>query len=242
VRRYSGNHETSDLRPFTFGHRRRVVANRALRSKDAFVMRRAHIILASERGERASRIARSLGCGSRTVRDAIHTFNERGLGALKAGSSRPKRTRSAFDEESAERLRQMLHRSPREFGHDSSLWTLEMAAEVAFRGGTHTKAGLRGDHPGDSGASARSSLAASETMDHLPRSPIRKKKRRRDRLMRVAETNPDWAVGFCDECWWSRLALPTLSSWSEEGEPLRLVQKSVAKDDPEPKAVSCYGL
>jgi DDE superfamily endonuclease len=60
--------------------------------------------------------------------------------------------------------------------------------------------------------------------------------------MRVAETNPDWAVGFCDECWWSRLALPTLSSWSEEGEPLRLVQKSVAKDDPEPKAVSCYGL
>ena len=104
----------------------------ALRSKDAFVMRRAQIILASERGERASRIAGSLGCGSQTVRDAIHDFNERGLTALEAGSSRPKRTRSAFDEESAERLRQMLHRSPREFGHDTSLWTLEMAAEVAF--------------------------------------------------------------------------------------------------------------
>lgn len=61
--------------------------------------------------------------------------------------------------------------------------------------------------------------------------------------MSVAETNPDtWAVGFLDECWWSRLALPTLNSWSEEGSPLRLIQKSVAKDDPEPKAVSCYGL
>ena len=36
----------------------------ALRSKDAFVMRRAQIILASNRDERASRIARSLGCGS----------------------------------------------------------------------------------------------------------------------------------------------------------------------------------
>jgi transposase len=95
-------------------------------------MRRAQIILASERGERASRIARSLGCGSQTVRDAIHDFNERGLAALEAGSSRPKRTRSAFDEESAERLREMLHRSPREFGHDTSLWTLEMTAEVAF--------------------------------------------------------------------------------------------------------------
>jgi hypothetical protein len=39
-----------------------------------------------------------------------------------------------------------------------------------------------------------------------------------------------------------RLALPTLSSFSEEGNPLRLIQKSVAKDDPDPKAISCYGL
>ena len=108
----------------------------ALRSKDAFVMRRAQIILASNRDERASRIARSLGCGSRTVRDAIHDFfNERDLAALEAGSSRPKRTRSAFDNETAQSLRGLLHRSPREFGHDSSLWTLEMAAQVAFEEG-----------------------------------------------------------------------------------------------------------
>ena len=61
--------------------------------------------------------------------------------------------------------------------------------------------------------------------------------------MAVAEANPEtWAVGFLDECWWSRVALPTLSSWAEEGKPLRLIQRSVANDDPEPKAVSCYGL
>jgi DDE superfamily endonuclease len=61
--------------------------------------------------------------------------------------------------------------------------------------------------------------------------------------MEVTEANPDtWAVGFLDECWWSRLALPTLNSWSEQGKPLRLIQKSVAKDDPDPKAISCYGL
>src|SRR5215212_9413021 len=88
----------------------------ALRSNDAFVMRRAQIILASERGERASRIARSLGCGSQTVRDAIHDFNESGLGALTPGSSRPKRIHAAFDEKSAESLTEMLHHSPREFG------------------------------------------------------------------------------------------------------------------------------
>ncbi len=61
--------------------------------------------------------------------------------------------------------------------------------------------------------------------------------------MEVAEANPDtWAVGFEDECWWSRVASPTLSSFSEEGRPLRLIQRSVTKDDPEPKAISCYGL
>ena len=61
--------------------------------------------------------------------------------------------------------------------------------------------------------------------------------------MEVAKAEPDtWAIGFMEECWWSRLALPILNSWSEQGEPLRLLQKSVAKDDPEPKAISCYGL
>jgi DDE superfamily endonuclease len=60
--------------------------------------------------------------------------------------------------------------------------------------------------------------------------------------MEIAAVDLEWATGFQDECWWSRVALPTLSSFSEKGEPQRLVQRSVAKDDPEPKAVSCYGL
>ncbi len=59
--------------------------------------------------------------------------------------------------------------------------------------------------------------------------------------MSVAEADPDSAVGFEDECWWSQLALPTLSSWAEEGKPMRLVQHSLARDAPDPKAVSCYG-
>jgi hypothetical protein len=47
--------------------------------------------------------------------------------------------------------------------------------------------------------------------------------------MSAAESDPEWTVGFEDECWWSRLALPTLSSWSEQGKPMRLTQQSVAK-------------
>jgi hypothetical protein len=107
-----------------------------LRSKDTFTLRRSQMLLASSRREHAPRIARNLGCGAQTVRDAIHDFNERGLdAALVAGSSSPKRTQAAFDERGAEALRELLHRSPREFGRDSSLWTLAMAAEVSFEQG-----------------------------------------------------------------------------------------------------------
>jgi transposase len=121
------------VRPLSTDERERLEAG--LRSKDAFTLRRSQMVLASSRGEEVPQIAESLGCGQQTVRDAIHDFNERGLDALVAGSSRPKRTRVAFDESSAEAMREMLHRSPREFGRDSSLWTLEMAARVAFEEG-----------------------------------------------------------------------------------------------------------
>jgi transposase len=108
---------------------------KGLRSKDTFTMRRAQMLLASSRGQRAPKIALNLGCASQTVRHAINDFNHRGLLALDRKSSRPRRTRDAFDEESAERLRGVLHRSPREFGRQSSLWTLQMAADVAFEEG-----------------------------------------------------------------------------------------------------------
>jgi transposase len=106
-----------------------------LRYKDTFTLRRSQMLLASSRGEHVPQIASNLGCGQQTVRDAIHDFNDRGLDALTPGSSRPKRTRATFDENTAEQLRELLHRCPREFGRDSSLWTLEMAAEVAFEEG-----------------------------------------------------------------------------------------------------------
>src|SRR3712207_1717796 len=97
-----------------------------LRSSDAFVLRRCQILLLSARGESPPQIARSLGCASREeVRNAIHAFNEHGLDALKAGSSRPKRTRAAVDEQGVEALKELLRHSPREFGKPTTLWTLE---------------------------------------------------------------------------------------------------------------------
>jgi hypothetical protein len=61
-------------------------------------------------------------------------------------------------------------------------------------------------------------------------------------LIRLAATHPTWALGFQDEVWWSRLARPTLKRWGAAQPPLRLVEQTVAPDDPDPKALACYGL
>lgn len=55
-------------------------------------------------------------------------------------------------------------------------------------------------------------------------------------------THSEWVLGFENEVWWSRLAHPALHAWAEPDQPLRLVEQTVAKDDPDPKALACYGL
>jgi transposase len=122
------------VRPLTDTERKTLVAG--LRSPDAFTLRRCQVLLASDAGQNAYQIARNLGCNPQTARNAIHKFNEEGLPeALKRGSHRPHTVPRSFDEKGAEALREMLHQSPREFGKHSSLWTMEMAAEVSFEEG-----------------------------------------------------------------------------------------------------------
>ena len=121
------------VRPVTDAERAQLVAG--LRSSDALVHRRSQILLASARGEQAPAIARHLGCDAQTVRNAITAFNTRGPAALRKGSSRPHRFHVAFDAARGEQLRALLHQSPRTFGKPTSVWTLELAAEVSFERG-----------------------------------------------------------------------------------------------------------
>jgi len=79
-------------------------------------------------------------------------------------------------------------------------------------------------------------------VDHQPRSGVCAKKKRRDRLIRLVITHPDWTLGFADEVWWSRVARPHLASWAAAERPLRLIEQTVRRDDPDPKALACYGL
>ena len=121
------------VRPLEDAEREAVAAG--LRASDAFTLRRCQILLASARGDRAPRIAAQLGCDDQTVLEAIAAFNVRGLACLRRGSHRPKTTRPAFTAAGAEGLRALLHQRPRAFGRDTSLWTLELAADVAFEQG-----------------------------------------------------------------------------------------------------------
>ena len=106
-----------------------------LRSADAFLVRRCQIVLVSEYGAGVPRIARQVGCSQQTVRNVVHAFNTQGVGCLQRGSSRPHTTRERVGNEGAQRLQALLHQSPRTFGYPTSLWTLEMAAEVSFAQG-----------------------------------------------------------------------------------------------------------
>ena len=132
------------VRPLSDAERETLEAG--LRSSDAFSLRRCQILLASARGENAYQIAHELGCNPQTARNAIHTFNEKGLPqALRQGSKRPHTIHRAFQgPEQAEALRELLHHKPRKFGKDTSLWTLELAAEVSFEEGL-TKQQITGE-------------------------------------------------------------------------------------------------
>ncbi|WP_201382872.1 transposase [Ktedonobacter sp. SOSP1-52] len=60
--------------------------------------------------------------------------------------------------------------------------------------------------------------------------------------MAYASLKPDWAIGFLDEVWWSRFALPRLHAWQDHEHLVRLVEQSWQKNDPDPKALACYGV
>ena len=211
-----------------------------LRSSNAFTLRRSQILLASSRGQRPSEIARNLGCATQTVRNTLHAFEQRGLGCLKQQSSRPKTIHAEFDQPKCEALRALLHQRPRTYGKNTSVWTLALAAQVCQELGlTSHQVSI------ETIRLALKRLGVGwQRAKHWITSPdpdYSRKKTRRDTLIALAQ-RMGWAVGYLDEVWWSRVAQPAMSAWSEVKQPLRLVELQVSKDDPDPKALSCYGM
>ncbi len=122
------------VRPLTDAECARLEAG--LRSSDAFVLRRCQILLASARGEWPPQIAQAVGCNDQTVRNVIRAFEKDSLEAcLTRQSNRPHQPKTKIDAVATEKLRGLLHQSPRTYGHPTSVWTLELAAEVSFAQG-----------------------------------------------------------------------------------------------------------
>jgi transposase len=226
------------VRPLTAAERQSLQGH--LRSPDAFTVRRCQILLQSANGAPPSAIARNLHCTGATVRLVIHAFTREGLACLREKSSRPHSAKPFLGEQHAAALKDLLHHSPRLFGKPTSRWTLNLVAEVC-----HTKGMTPRRLTGEAIRLALKRLGIRwRRAKHWISSPdpaYARKKQARDRLIDLAQTHPDWVLGFQDETWWSRLALPQLHAWTD-AEPLRLVERSIARTDPDPKALSCYGL
>src|SRR3954451_14556995 len=108
------------------------------------------------------------------------------------------------------------------------------------RAGAEPGGAVGGDDP-PGAAAARGGLEAGQALADQPRSRLRAKKRRRGRLTALARGRQGWAFGFADEGWFSRFAQPAPHAWAA-GRPLRLAMHAAGRDDPEPKALACYGL
>lgn len=119
---------------------RRQRLEKGLRSRDAFELRRCQILLASAGGQRPSQIAAHVGCKAQTVRNVIRAYRADTATCLRAKPFRPKRVAPVLDEAKRERLRTIVHESPRSFGKHTGLWTLRLLAEVCFEQGVTSRA------------------------------------------------------------------------------------------------------
>jgi hypothetical protein len=121
------------VRPLTPEERAALEAG--LGSADAFVLRRCQVVLGSADREPVPVLARRVGRTERNVHAVLDAFEARGLACLQRRSSRPHTIHAAFPATQTESLRALLHQSPRTFGKPTSLWTLELAADVSAEQG-----------------------------------------------------------------------------------------------------------
>src|SRR5215210_3706488 len=106
-----------------------------LRSSDGFTVRPCPFILASARGDTTTVIAQAVGCSPQAVRNVLRGFESRGLAGVALQSRCPHTAAKVFNTERSERLKTLLHQSPRQFGKGRSTWTLALAAEVCAEHG-----------------------------------------------------------------------------------------------------------
>lgn len=94
----------------------------AKKSNDAFTRDRARIILLSSQRLFAEQIAEKICCEARKVRQAIKSFNNRGLAALQRGKA--KGATPKFTEATKKIILMHFSKQPKDFGLHFTTWTL----------------------------------------------------------------------------------------------------------------------
>jgi transposase len=185
-----------------------------------------------------ARIAEAVEVSIRTVEHVRQRFATRGLKASLV--QKPPDRSGRLSKVDGQRLKELAHQSPRNFGKKRSTWTLRLLADTCSE--------LRIVDGKVSYKTVRLTLKRlgvkwrrAELWMTSPDPHYAQKKARRDRFIRLASKHPDWVLGFLDEVWWSRLARPPLRAWSA-GDPLKMHVLAQPEDDPDPVAICCYGM
>jgi transposase len=105
-----------------------------LKSSVGLTVRRAQIIqLSADEGLTAKAIGKRIGQSDQQVRNVLHAFNDDGIVCLKSKSRARHDDQRAYDDQGRECLREIIRQTPRTYGYESSLWTLEMLAKVSHQ-------------------------------------------------------------------------------------------------------------
>ncbi len=105
-----------------------------LRSSSSFTVRRCQIVLLSGADRlKPAEIGTRLQCSDQCVRDAIHAFDAEGLNSLQTKSRARHTEQATIDQTGRDWLKSVIRQSPRAFGYETSLWTLDMLAELAHQ-------------------------------------------------------------------------------------------------------------
>ena len=108
----------------------------SLKASNGFTVRRAQMLLLSaEEQRKVDEIGQRVGCQGQAVRQAIHAFHREGLSCLHSKAKGNPTDRRALDDAAREQLRELIRRSPRDLGYETSLWTLELLAQACLEQG-----------------------------------------------------------------------------------------------------------
>jgi transposase len=131
---FDGGMKALRVRDITPEERRGI--EQGLKSASAFTVRRCQILLMSADEKLKPReIGERLRCSDQCVRDALRAFEQEGMACLTPKSRARHTPQATFDVNGRQWLTEIIKQSPRTFGYETSVWTLQLLAHMTQREG-----------------------------------------------------------------------------------------------------------